>query len=90
MLHKDNSVVVPNLKCSDIMVYDAQCNGRVEVGYKLCVYAEASEGCEQTKHWRGKPLFTNNRLPLQCFVSSEPSDAPGTMVPLYPPPPPPP
>ena len=31
---------------------------------------------EQTKHWRGKPLFTNNRLPHQCFVSSEPSDAP--------------
>ena len=25
--------------------------------------AEASEGSEQTKHWRGKPLFTNNCLP---------------------------
>ena len=24
---------------------------------------KASEGSEQTKHWRGKPLFTNNRLP---------------------------
>ena len=41
--------------------------------------AEASEGSEQTKHWRGKPLFTNNRLPLQCFdnVSSEASRRPG-------------
>ena len=44
------------------------------------VHAEASEGSEQTKHWRGKPLFTNNRLPLQCFVSSEASDAPGYMA----------
>ena len=43
-------------------------------------YAEASEGSEQTKHWRGKPLFTNNHLPLQCFVSSEASDAPVTMI----------
>ena len=42
----------------------------------LCAGLQASEGSEQTKHWRGKPLFTNNRLPLQCFVSSEASDAP--------------
>ena len=37
--------------------------------------ARGVEGSEQTKHWPGKPLFTNNRLPLQCFVSSEASDA---------------
>ena len=38
----------------------------------------ASEvGTEETKHWRDKPLFENNGLPLQCFVCSEPSDAPG-------------
>ena len=41
----------------------------------LATWPEASEGSEQTKHWRGKPLFTNNRLPLQCLVSSEASDA---------------
>ena len=40
----------------------------------------ASEGSEQTKHWRSKSLSTNNRLPLQCFVLSEPSDAPGPGV----------
>ena len=34
----------------------------------------APEGSEQTR--RGKPMFTNNGLPLQYFVSSEPSDAP--------------
>ena len=43
----------------------------------MWIMTEASEGSEQTKHWRGKPLFTNNRLPLQRFVSSEASDAPG-------------
>ena len=26
-------------------------------------------------NWKGKPLFTNNGLPLQCFPQSEPSDA---------------
>ena len=31
---------------------------------------------DETKHWRGKPLVVNNGLPLQCFVCSEPSDAP--------------
>ena len=35
----------------------------------------ASEASEETKHWRGKPLFVNNGLPLQCFVCSEHSDA---------------
>ena len=28
----------------------------------------ATEGSEETKHWRGKRLFVNNGLPLQCFV----------------------
>ena len=37
--------------------------------------AGASEASEETKHWRGKRLFVNNGLPLQCFVRSEPSDA---------------
>ena len=37
----------------------------------------SSEGSEQTKHWRGKPLFTNDALPFLCFVSTEPADAPG-------------
>ena len=46
-------------------------------GMLLMRQTKASEGSEQTKQWRGKSLFTNNRLPLQCFVSSEPSDAPG-------------
>ena len=32
------------------------------------------EALSKTKHWRGEPLITNNSLPLQCFVSSEPSD----------------
>ena len=35
----------------------------------------ASEGSEETKHWRGKPLVMNNGL-LQWFLCSEPSDAP--------------
>ena len=26
---------------------------------------------EQTKQWRGTALFTNNTVPLQCFVYSE-------------------
>ena len=37
--------------------------------------AGASEGSEETKHWRGKRLFVNNGMPLQCFVYSQPSDA---------------
>ena len=28
------------------------------------LYAEASEGWEETKHWRGKSLFANDGLPL--------------------------
>ena len=47
------------------------------IWYTSLMEAGASEGSEQTKHWRGKPLFTNNGLPIQYFVSSEPSDAPG-------------
>ena len=43
---------------------------------KTNMLAGALEGSEQTEHWRGKPLFTNNGLPLQCVVSSEPSGAP--------------
>ena len=39
-----------------------------------------SEVSEQTEHWRDKLLFTNNGLPLQCFVSSEASDAPDVGV----------
>ena len=35
----------------------------------------ASESIEQTKHWRGQPLFTNNGWLLQGFVSSEASNA---------------
>ena len=45
--------------------------------------AGASEGSEETKHWRGKRLFVNNDLPLQCFVCSEPSDASATVVYIY-------
>ena len=37
----------------------------------------ASEGFEQSTYWRGKLLFTNNDLHLQCFVSSEASNALG-------------
>ena len=47
---------------------------------KLFPYTGTSEGPKQTKHWRGKPLFTKNGLPLQCFVSSEPSDAPAPIA----------
>ena len=42
--------------------------------------AGASEGSEQTTHWRGKLLFVHNGLLLQCFVSSEPSDAPAILL----------
>ena len=38
--------------------------------------AEASKGSEQKKHWRGKTIVHKQ---LQCFVSSEASDAPATM-----------
>ena len=43
--------------------------------FKYTVCTGASEGSEETKHWRGKQLFVNIDLPLQCFVYSEPSDA---------------
>ena len=42
--------------------------------------AGVSETSEETKHWRGKRLFVNNDLPLQCFVCSEPSDATGARL----------
>ena len=35
----------------------------------LNLRAGASEASEETKHWRGKRLFVNNGLPLQCFVA---------------------
>ena len=43
--------------------------------FSFCEGAGASEASEETKHWRGKRLFVNHDLPLQCFVCSEPSDA---------------
>ena len=46
--------------------------------FGVCVMttqAGASEGSEETKHWRGKS-FVNYGLPLQCYVCSLPSDAP--------------
>ena len=32
-------------------------------------FAGATEGSEKIKHWRGKRLFVDNDLPLQCFVA---------------------
>ena len=31
------------------------------------IKAGASEGSDQTKHWWGQPLFTNNSLPLNAL-----------------------
>ena len=47
---------------------------------RCCTIQGASEASEETKHWRGKRLFVNNGLPLQCFVCSEPADAAGTIL----------
>ena len=33
-------------------------------------YSGAPEVSEETEHWRGKPLFVNNSLPLQCIFFS--------------------
>ena len=46
-------------------------------GVGAWVVTGASEASEETKHWRGKRLFVNNGLPLQCFICSEPSAASG-------------
>ena len=46
----------------------------------LATVAGVSAASEETKHWRGKRLFVNNGLPLQCFVCSEPADV---SVPWY-------
>ena len=53
-------------------------DSRVDPGFSLgegVGGAGASEAFVKKKHWRGKRLFVNNGLPLQCFVCSEPSDA---------------
>ena len=44
------------------------------------VFPVAYRRSEQTKQWRGTALFTNNTVPLQCFVYSERRYATGSSI----------
>ena len=46
------------------------------------LHALAPERSAKTKHWRGRALFTNNGLPLQCFVFVKRSGASASGSPI--------
>ena len=77
--------ISPKWGCNEIMtsyacMHKVYCHtGYILTSFHLCYYFQegfdlssvAYRRSEQTKQWRGTALFTNNTVPLQCFVYSE-------------------
>ena len=76
-LHKDNVIhCTRNSQKSWVeMSWPVNRIYRAKPAIKDHLCTGASEGSEEIKQWRGKRLFVNNGLPIQCFVCSQPSDA---------------